>query len=251
MLPCHRPRRRAIEYAAASRCIMIVSGILDRPVKPGDDSGECCSVSTGIDKLLYGCGIARTTHLSRKLPVGLFCRSCATLSCRANHHDALAHPASSARGVRAIVTTRETGCDGRGGASRRVTPTRTVKSCGPGAPVLASSLSAFTRRAGDGGKKAGPQGDHEAAVKPSRREGREVSAEPVVTAACIFSRTRATGAANSRPSLRPPFAEGHRASKTRTPERRGTCDCMSAGRRGELRDCSSRRRQLRPAANAM
>src|SRR5712671_2172745 len=32
---------RAIEYAAASRSISNVSGILGRPVKPGDDSGVC------------------------------------------------------------------------------------------------------------------------------------------------------------------------------------------------------------------
>jgi hypothetical protein len=30
-------RRRVIQYAAASRLIVNVSGILDRPVKPGDD----------------------------------------------------------------------------------------------------------------------------------------------------------------------------------------------------------------------
>jgi hypothetical protein len=32
---------RAIQYAAASRLITNVSGILGRPVKPGDDSGIC------------------------------------------------------------------------------------------------------------------------------------------------------------------------------------------------------------------
>ena len=46
---CHRPvpgqptpvitrRRRVIQYAAAPRLITGVSGILDRPVEPGDDS---------------------------------------------------------------------------------------------------------------------------------------------------------------------------------------------------------------------
>jgi hypothetical protein len=34
---CHTPRKRGIQYAAASRLIPGVSGILDRPVKPGDD----------------------------------------------------------------------------------------------------------------------------------------------------------------------------------------------------------------------
>jgi hypothetical protein len=32
---------RAIQYAAASRFISNVSGILGRPVEPGDDSGVC------------------------------------------------------------------------------------------------------------------------------------------------------------------------------------------------------------------
>jgi hypothetical protein len=32
---------RGIQYAAASRFLVIVSGILDRPVKPGDDDRRC------------------------------------------------------------------------------------------------------------------------------------------------------------------------------------------------------------------
>jgi hypothetical protein len=36
---------------------------------------------------------------------------------------------------------------------------RTAKSCGPGAPVLALSLRR-DELAGDGGKNAGPRGDH-------------------------------------------------------------------------------------------
>ena len=35
---CHPPRKRGIQYAAALRLIPDVSGILGRPVKPGDDS---------------------------------------------------------------------------------------------------------------------------------------------------------------------------------------------------------------------
>src|SRR5258708_35600228 len=42
----HRPRRRAIPYAAAYRMIISVSGILGRPVKPGDDSCDYCSPSS-------------------------------------------------------------------------------------------------------------------------------------------------------------------------------------------------------------
>jgi hypothetical protein len=36
----HTPRKRSIQYAAAFRFIFSVSGILDRPVKPGDDSSD-------------------------------------------------------------------------------------------------------------------------------------------------------------------------------------------------------------------
>ncbi|QCJ77187.1 hypothetical protein DCG74_27810 [Bradyrhizobium sp. WBAH42] len=37
---CHSPRRRGIQYAAAYRLSHNCLGVLDRPVKPGDDS-EC------------------------------------------------------------------------------------------------------------------------------------------------------------------------------------------------------------------
>jgi hypothetical protein len=40
-LSCHHPRKRVIQYAAASRLITSASGILGRPVKPGDDSSKC------------------------------------------------------------------------------------------------------------------------------------------------------------------------------------------------------------------
>ncbi|TFV49155.1 hypothetical protein E4K65_09565 [Bradyrhizobium niftali] len=36
---CHSPRKRGIQYAAAYRFNHNCLGILDRPVKPGDDSG--------------------------------------------------------------------------------------------------------------------------------------------------------------------------------------------------------------------
>ncbi|WP_456840126.1 hypothetical protein [Bradyrhizobium sp. USDA 4486] len=35
---CHAPRRRGIQYAAAYRFYHCYLGVLDRPVKPGDDS---------------------------------------------------------------------------------------------------------------------------------------------------------------------------------------------------------------------
>jgi hypothetical protein len=36
----HHPRKRMIQYAAASRINRQRAGILDRPVKPGDDSRD-------------------------------------------------------------------------------------------------------------------------------------------------------------------------------------------------------------------
>ncbi|MDD1535685.1 hypothetical protein C7U89_20235 [Bradyrhizobium sp. WBOS4] len=36
---CHSPPKRGIQYAAAHRSIIAVSGILGRPVEPGDDGG--------------------------------------------------------------------------------------------------------------------------------------------------------------------------------------------------------------------
>ncbi|QOZ49929.1 hypothetical protein XH90_00095 [Bradyrhizobium sp. CCBAU 53338] len=41
-LRCHAPRKRGIRYAAAHRFHHNRLGVLDRPVKPGDDSGGCC-----------------------------------------------------------------------------------------------------------------------------------------------------------------------------------------------------------------
>jgi hypothetical protein len=38
MFSRHPPRKRGIQYAAAYQFIISVSGILGRPVKPGDDS---------------------------------------------------------------------------------------------------------------------------------------------------------------------------------------------------------------------
>jgi len=68
--------------------------------------------------------------------------------------------------LRAIVTTREAGM--RWPRRRRSAwgaPTNDagadVKSCGPGAPVLAlNGWRCFPHRADDGGNRAGPRGDH-------------------------------------------------------------------------------------------
>ncbi|QFI73164.1 hypothetical protein F8237_12620 [Bradyrhizobium betae] len=39
---CHSPRKRGIQYAAASRLNQRRLGVLGRPVKPGDDSELLC-----------------------------------------------------------------------------------------------------------------------------------------------------------------------------------------------------------------
>ncbi|PSO30897.1 hypothetical protein C7G41_19040 [Bradyrhizobium sp. MOS002] len=38
ILRCHAPRKRGIQYAAAHRFNHCCHGVLDRPVKPGDDT---------------------------------------------------------------------------------------------------------------------------------------------------------------------------------------------------------------------
>ena len=76
---------------------------------------------------------------------------------------------------------------------------RTAKSCGPGAPMLASSFAEMypPNRAGciedlrsDGGKKAGHRGEPEVSRNPSRRESRFDPVEPVVIscASCAHDR---------------------------------------------------------------
>ncbi|MEA2910593.1 MAG: hypothetical protein QOJ15_2674 [Bradyrhizobium sp.] len=54
--------KRVFQYAAASRLIISVSGILDRPVKPGDDnSGPAMTTEfvRGIDEANYAAGTGK------------------------------------------------------------------------------------------------------------------------------------------------------------------------------------------------
>jgi hypothetical protein len=84
---------------------------------------------------------------------------------RANHNEALAHPASMKRGVRAIVTIREAGMRWTWRHVRRAWPARTEKSCGPGAPRLASSLRCFASRRRRGQERLVPGESTKEAVK--------------------------------------------------------------------------------------
>ncbi|QFI73819.1 hypothetical protein F8237_16230 [Bradyrhizobium betae] len=48
---CHFPRRRGIQYAAAHRFNHYCLGLLDRPVKPGDDSCMCGCTSARASRV--------------------------------------------------------------------------------------------------------------------------------------------------------------------------------------------------------
>ena len=101
---------------------------------------------------------------------------------------------------------------------------RTAKSCGPDAPMLASSrgcASIQMDRArcprGDGDNKArSPGRARKKPLKPLRREGRTASAEPVCSCAfCFVHLARETaGAARTRSSLRPLSFRGQAFQQT-------------------------------------
>jgi|SRR5579864_8033510 len=130
------------------------------------------------------------------------------------------------RGVCAIVTKREAGCDGRISVARRAALLRTAKSCGPGAPGLAPSVRGDDL-ARDGDYEVTDTG--EITYKPEdHRAGKAgCSANPVATAACFLLCRRAMGAACTRPSLRPlRFFRGRRRCTTRAPNAARTRTCV-------------------------
>jgi hypothetical protein len=86
-------------------------------------------------------------------------------------------------------------CDGRGGRDRRARRTRTVKSCGSGAAVLALSPGDATLLADDGGKRAVLRGEHEVSRKAIAQGRPECFPLPCMLV-CIFvcaNRTRDRG----------------------------------------------------------
>src|SRR5437016_14650759 len=86
---------------------------------------------------------------------------------------------------------------------------RTAKPCGPGAPTLASSL--WSDPQAMVARKPGHQGERGISRKPLRREGRIVSANLWRLRSCAFLfACEAMGAASTRLSLRPLFAEALR-----------------------------------------
>ena len=126
-----------------------------------------------------------------KLPVVPICRIGARLRRRANHGDALAHPASMKRDVSADRH------DTWGGDAVAALATRmfVMWTNGAGAdgevvwswhPDADAKLRGYEPRC-DRGKKARSLGRaRRTPLKPSCREGRDASAKPVVTAACVF-----------------------------------------------------------------
>src|ERR1700744_1243608 len=81
---------------------------------------------------------------------------------------------------------------------------RTAKSCGPDAPMLASSCAEFFRVATVAIKPVAGESTKET-VKPLSREGRTASAEPVCSCAFSFVHLphETAGAARTRSSPRP------------------------------------------------
>ena len=96
-----------------------------------------------------------------------------------------------------------------GGAADESAGLRTAKPCGPDAPTLASSWRSDPQAMV--ARKPGHQGEHVISRKPLRREGRIVSANLWRLRSCAFLfACEAMGAASTRLSLRPLFAEALR-----------------------------------------
>ena len=108
-------------------------------------------------------------------------------TCRANHPYKLA-PSHPMRGAARDRHERAVGCGGREACERRAQAVRTAKPCGPGAPTLASSWREASFLGAMVARKPGHQGERGISCKPSRREGRIASAEPVCSCAffCAF-----------------------------------------------------------------
>src|ERR1700730_1111043 len=89
------------------------------------------------------------------------------------------------RGRVAIVTNVAVRCGGRVARERRARAMRTAKSCGPGAPMLASSLAGYSVRRWWQESPVTKESAKET-VTPSCREGRDASAEPVCSCASSY-----------------------------------------------------------------
>jgi hypothetical protein len=125
---------------------------------------------------------------------------------------------------------------------------RTAKSCGPGARSWRQARGGASSQPGcerhrstrrRGQESSSPRGEHEVSRKPSRREGRDVPASPVVHP-CAFPCHGPRVPAGARPSLRPLALEGARRQQDSGRGCRESVEvCLVARSRREMADCDS------------
>jgi hypothetical protein len=108
---------------------------------------------------------------------------------------------ASIRGAYASSRTLGAGCDGRGSGARRATLKRTAKSCGPGAPTLASSFAEVS--AGRRWQTSPVTGESTKETVKTIAQGRPgVSGEPVVTTlVCLLHFAREAAGAHGAPGF--------------------------------------------------
>ena len=131
------------------------------------------------------------------LPVVLICRrqhGCAVGQIRSTTSRI---PRPITRGVSRSSRTLDAGSGGREACNRRLRVSRTAKSCGPDASTLAPSWRRCSRIAPATETPSPISGESmKEAVKPSRRECRNVSGEPVAHT-CVFFFTQDYGRAGA------------------------------------------------------
>ena len=96
-------------------------------------------------------------------------------------------PSRPIRGaLRTSRTLRWDAVDADAGGRRTPGTRGRAKSCGPGAPTLASSFREARFSGVTVAKEPGHRGEHEVSRKPLRRESRRCSGSPVVLPPCFF-----------------------------------------------------------------
>jgi hypothetical protein len=125
-------------------------------------------------------------------------------------------------------------CDGREWRDRRTRLTRTAKSCGSGAAVLALSPREAKLLGGDGGKRAVLREEHEVSRKAIAQGRPECSRCPVCSCALLFAQIarETAGAASTRSSLRPLISRGQTKMQTSGDQRRENAKLYPPSLRG-------------------
>src|SRR5665213_199859 len=128
-------------------------------------------------------------------------------------------------GALAIVTNVGMGCGGRRCAFDEQRRSRTAKSCGPDAPMLASSRAEVSARR-RWQQSRSPGRARYKPLKPLRREGRTASAEPVCSCAlfamCIGTRDRGCSAHPVFPAPSDYLGQGYCKTRAQRVARRRT-----------------------------